>query len=210
MNSSIFITEDKTRKDIQKYNDLHKKELENNYGIDIEKNSKDKKDLAKYINTKFDSMSLQDMIELLPRCMPEKKIKKVLLEFEFKYIDLIQPKKMDLGEFIKYASNLLNRYQCRAGGFYIEDTQWIVHRQDSVKHDIMNNEVLFENSIDKLDFLDNETQYYIKRITYLLNSLCKDIKVDYNYKESKEDGITWILIWCTHTGIEKDTPEISL
>lgn len=208
--NNAFITEDKNKKDIEVYNKRLEKELDENYGVDIEKPTKEKRNLARYINEHFNDMKLNDMIKLLQQCMTEKQIKKTLLEFEFKYIDVIKPRDLDLDEFVGNALKILKRYQCKAGGYYIEDTDWIVHRKDSVKYDVKNNEVLFENSVDKIDFLDNETQYFIKRIASILNGLSNDIDVDYDFSESKEDGITWVLIWCKHKKIKQDTPNIEL
>lgn len=210
MNKSISIYETKMKINMKKWNDQHKLELNQNYGLDNGNSSNnDKHIMAQYIKNNFDKMNSDNMKNTLIKIINDKRTKNILLEYELKYLKL-QPQNMTLDEFETAAQKILERYQCKAGGFYIEDRIWTVHKIDSTKHDVKENELLFENSVDKYDFDDNDTQKYLKRIVKKLDSLSNDIKIDYNYKSSKDDGIIWLFIWCTHIENDNDNIKIEL
>lgn len=206
----IIINEDKRKKEMMKYIKAHENEALNNYGYDKDKkNIKEKQKLAKYIHTHYDDMNMEERKEIFLKCLTEKKINKELLEFELRYY-VEKHKPMSITEFTKKAKDILNRYQCKAGGFYIEDMDWEVHRSNSEQYDVKDYQVLFVNSIDKIDKNDNENLCYLKRLIKRLNSLSKEIEVEYDFFEPKKGGINWIEIWCSNKIMEENDSKIDL
>ena len=101
----------------------------------------------------------------------------------------------------KQAFKIINRYHWKAGGFKIEDSEWILHKHDSKLYDVLSNELLFENTLDRSDVDDEETERYMDHLTRHLNYLSKNIEVEYRYKNTKEK-IVRVLVWATDKNIE--------
>jgi hypothetical protein len=208
----LILKEVNIKNEMKKYAQAHEQEAIKNYGYckntDF-KNLDMKQQLAGHIHKKYNKMSLEEMKNIVIRCMTKNQIKRILLEFELKYYEEI-PKKITLKKFTILAKKILDRYQCKGGGYYIEDMDWEIHTYTSENYDIKENQVLFVNSIDKMDKDDNETIAYMKRITKRINGLSEDIDVEYEFHDPEEDGINWIEIWCTDKTKEDEIPEISL
>lgn len=199
----------KKMEDLSLYKFLHTVDIHSNYGVEPfeEKTDENKMVLASYIHKNYDKMDVSEMRSIALKCLSEKKIKKILLEHELKYYNE-KSKKMSLKEFITKTVSILDRYQCKAGGFYIEDTKWSVHDYTSEEHDVRENEVVFSNTIDKLDLEDNETQHYLKRIEKRLSNLSPDIDVEITYNFDNK-SVVIVTIWATNRAV-KESPKISL
>jgi len=208
-NQFSFLNEDKRKEEeMMKYIKAHEQEALNNYGYDKDKTDEKKQKIATFIHDHYDTMDMKAMRKIVLDCMTEKKIRKELLEFELRhYIE--KSKSMSIQIFTEKAKFILDRYQCKAGGFYIEDMDWEIHGPESEKYDVKNHEVLFANSVDKTDKDDNENLHYLKRLVTRLNSLSEEIEVKYEFY-GPEKGLIWIGIWCTRIDIEKDCPKIGL
>jgi hypothetical protein len=193
------------KKQMSQYNNLHKIDTERNYGYDTTKGNTD---LAKIIHDNYDDMNDDELKYLAIKCMSKKKIRKDLLEYEIKYYNP-SPEDFTLEEFIKQATRIINRYQSKAGGFLIEDMKWILHRSDSYEYSVKSNEVLFENSINKLNIYDKETNTFLKRLVNRLNNLATNIVVNLQQSDP-EDGVIWLQIWCNHIKMVNTNPVISL
>mgnify|MGYP000994981911 CR=1 FL=1 len=168
-------------------------------------------DLANYIFENYDKMDEMEMKKIVTKCLTPLDMKRILLEYEFKNRPIRSPNiEMSLTDFSKYAQKLLNRYQSKAGGFYIEDTVWTMYTSTSSEYDVQDYEILFENSVDKLDSNDNEIKEYLDRLEIILDNICKNIDVEIRYLASKGDSITFILIWCVDRNLKKNKPKISL
>nr|QBK88486.1 MAG: hypothetical protein LCMiAC01_01630 [Mimivirus LCMiAC01] len=209
----IFLNDAKIKKQMEEYANRHKLEAQENYGYedDFMVNIAEKRTLAETIHNKYDGMSMDEMRNTVASCMSDKHVKRTLLNFELKY-SIITPvfKKLSIEQFTKEALQILKKYQCKAGGYYIEDRDWTVHTQTSDEYEVKNYQIVLENSADKRNCQDNETINYLKNIVRLLNGLSNDIKVEYEIDEPEKGNIVWILIWCTHKGMKKNEPEISL
>ena len=204
-----FLNEAKHKKEeMMKYIKAHEQEALNNYGYDKDKTDEKKQKIATFIHDHYDTMTINEMKNMVLECMKEKKIRKELLEFELRYYSK-QSGAMSIKKFTKFAKEILDRYQSKAGGFWIEDMDWEIHRSESEKYDVKNHEVLFANSVDKTDKDDNENLHYLKRLVTRLNSLSEEIEVKYEFY-GPEKGLIWIGIWCTRIDIEKDCPKIDL
>ena len=195
----------KLKKQMNQYNNLHKIDSERNYGNDTVKGNNN---LGKIIHDNYNDMSDDELKYFAIKCMSRKKIRKELLEYELKNYDPL-PEDLTLDEFTKKATKIINRYQSKAGGFLIEDMQWILHKSDSNDYSVKSNEVLFENSINKLDIFDSETDTFLKRLVNRLNNLATDVNVSLQHSDP-EDGVIWLQIWCYHTRMTNTNPVISL
>ena len=211
MSKKLALHEAKLKRELDTYVEAHVREASMNYGYykDIEKeNLQEKQKIAGYIHNQYDTMDLNEIKKIAMQCVSEKKLRQILLEFELQYY-VETPAPMSLDVFIKKAKAILDRYQCKAGGYYIEDMEWEIHRFDSTVYEVKDYNVLFVNSIDKTDKDDNETLRYMKQLAVRLNSLSNDITVDYEFREP-ENGLIWIEIWCTHLPTKENSPVISV
>ncbi len=208
MDKSIFLIEEQKKKEVAKFNIQSEKDLERNYLIGNKLNMTDdqKKSLANKIycnlNNENHSLEIDEMKKIVLVCMHPNEIKSKLLHFELKYFEE-EKKPMDLEEFKKQTISILQRYQSKAGGFRMEDIDWTLHTSNSDIYDMEENEILFENSINKCDYLDAETNSFLRLLIKRLSSLTDDIMVELRFVESEEDNLYWILLWCTHKNGEE-------
>lgn len=202
----------KIRQRMEKYIEQHRVEATNNYGyVDKEKlDTPENKALAKHIRRNFDTMTPDEMKETVLKCMTEKQIKKILMEFELRQYRPASKGEMSLDKFIKKTLNVLSRYQCRAGGYYIEDMEWTVHRSDSDDYEVEDYQVVLINSIDIKDSEDNETIKYMENIVEYLNCISDNIEVEQDVYDPEKGDIVWLLLWFTDNNLKEEEPEIDL
>lgn len=199
---------------MEAYNEQHRLERERCYDSDDDYSDEDsdyevKKVIAKFIRDKFDSLSEDEMRKIVIRCMSLKKVKSELLKFELKHYEQETNKNINLQEFAAIAEKILNRYQGVAGGFKVEDFEWTqVERKTQYlgnNFEVKKNEIVFLNSIDKLDKNDNELSLYLKRIVEYLDNISNKVDVRHVIKESPKDGLYWILIRCKYDDSEESS-----
>lgn len=184
-------------KELHKYDALHRFEQTKNYRQNNNyKTSEENEELATYLHNNFDKMDEVEMGKMLLKCFGINEIKKNLLRFELIHYSDQNNKDMTLEEFEKKALKIINRYQWKAGGFLIEDCEWIIHKVDSPRYDVKENELVFENTLDISDIKDDETDFFIKKLVNQLSSLSTNIIVEYSQKY-KKTKIVKLLIWAT-------------
>lgn len=149
-------------------------------------------ELATYIHDKFSSMTEQEMRQLIGKCLSITQIKHILLRYELKSYKS-DPVEMSLDKFVHKAKKLISHYQCKAGGFKIEDIEWYIHRSNSTEYDVEEHEILFENTISKFHYYSPETQEYIDSLIKQLENIATNIEIEERYQE--KNGIMFILLW---------------
>lgn len=164
---------------------------------------------ADYINKNFDKMDEVEMRKLMAHITDIKTVKRELLKYEIKYLKNCTPTSLNLKQFENKAVKILNRYQHKAGGFRLEDRTWLIHRSTSTEHTVLNNELLFENTLNDRDYDDVDTNLYLKFLTEQLQSLTTNISVELRFKEPEKGHMISVMIWCTDKNVEAG-PEISL
>ena len=186
-------------KEMKKYNLMHVMDDGKNYANMIHSYSKDvKQELAEYIHTNYNSMDETEMKTIALKCLDMNEIKKILLSFELKnYKHKHLSQKMSLNEFTNEAMILFKRYQSKAGGFLLEDSEWIVYDNTTTKYEVSENELLFENTINTCDIDDDETTRYLDYIVKRLNSFAKNIYVEWRQKRNNHSRVMSLLIWIT-------------
>jgi hypothetical protein len=170
------------------YNTLHQMEKYKNYSPYLSStNLQQSHEFADYIHNTYNTLSDEEIKQLTLKCLSVNDCKHLLLLHELKYHQ-IQPKEhMTIDEFTKIALYYLNRYQCKAGGFFIEDTEWTVKQSQS--------EVLFENTVFYKYSNDYDTCLFLDLIINKLNSIAKNITVE--LREKNDSKIIYILLWAT-------------
>lgn len=157
-------------------------------------------DIGTYICDNFDTMDDSELKKITLKCLNINDCKKILLNYELHtriLTSIDNNNVLTLKEFEKKSINIFNRYQNRAGGFALEDRQWRVHTVLSNRYQVIENEILFENSVPLVDEEDRETNIYLKNIVKLLNTLSKNIVVELREKQRKNSKIINVLIWGT-------------
>jgi hypothetical protein len=186
--------------------DIHKNQLNN------------KTDLAEYLNKNMGTMTNEELKLFLLKCTNTHSIKKRLLKYEL--FNLIPEKKnnISLYDFSYVVFKYLKRYQSKAGGFQIEDKEWTLYTNDICdinihdkynniiynqnKYPLLENEIIFENTILENSINDNETTCFLIKLTHLLNKIDDTIKVSYKIINSNSDKIYWIILKCKKIIIE--------
>lgn len=157
----------------------------------------DDNDLALYIHTHLDTMSEQELKMIANKCIHENMLKSLVLKYEMKHWNP-EKSKMTLSDFTLCAKKLLFRYQSRAGGFLLEDREWIVHSHTSKKYELKKNEIVFENTLSSDYTFDKEVREYIFDIITLLNKLSDNIKVSLHKYIADRDSLCWIILKCKY------------
>jgi hypothetical protein len=152
-------------------------------------------ELAEFISKNFHSMSEEEMKHVALKCLNENGLKGILLEYEMKNLQ-IKPIQMQFKQFVRNANKILNRYQCKAGGFLFGNEKWKIHDYTSKKYYVKENEICFENSISVDFMVDSETISYLQNILKILNSIAVNISVSCHEKFSNRDKIFWIIFKC--------------
>lgn len=201
--SQILAKEDELAKEMKMYDFQHKVDKGSNY---YRSEPKKDRDLASYIFDNYKNLDIIDERELatiVTKCLTPTQMKRILLEYELKNFreDMDEVKEMTREEFIKKAKFLLNRYQCKAGGYYVEDCEWTMYTSETMpeetqgEHYVKDNEILFVNSIDKCDLENEEVDNYLNLLVDRLDSLADNIDVELRYSESEGTKPCWLHLW---------------
>lgn len=186
------------KKELKKYNNMQ--QLGTKYDQE-QSTTQNTKQLGKYIHDNYHKMDDLEMKQIALKCMDDNDIRNLLLTYEFTHYDE-KHNYMSLGKFQQKAIQYFNKYQNKAGGNLIEDETWIIHKSDSPYFDVKNNQIAFQNTIDKIDVKDFVTNAYLNKLVDKLNKLSKNILVEMEYKERKK--LTYIVIWATDRNIVDD------
>ncbi|ARF09808.1 hypothetical protein Indivirus_3_57 [Indivirus ILV1] len=176
------------------YNYLVQLDKLKNYSYIV--NNVNNEDIAQLIYENFDKLDSTGKKKLLMKCLSDREIDRYLLKYELSNYNIKCNEELTLNEFEKKAINVINRYHWKAGGYKIEDSEWIIHRENSKSYEVLANELVFENTIDRSDINDEETEFYMDQLIRHLNSLGTNIEVEYRYKNKKNKTVK-LLIWAT-------------
>lgn len=193
------------------YTDLYRLELERNYNNDITTVPGDVDgDVLKHINSNYDTFDKSELEKVALKCLSQNGLKQIILKHELKhYRD--EPEDMELSQFKDVASKLLQRYHYKAGGFLLEDPDWVMHSPPDYQYGLQENEIVFINTINRTDADNEETDQYLTLIVERLQSLTKNIKVDVRYKKHHHSKTIHVLILCVDKNITvEDDPDIGI
>ena len=196
----LFVNQYNNELIMKKYNVQHKIETLNTYNTQFSNLEDGKHTLAKYIHNNYNTMDEKEMQTILMKCLNINKIKSLLLQYELENYEEIPQKCMSLSEFKNKARQIFARYQCRAGGFLIEDTQWTVHDSRSTRYDVKENELLFENTLNIVDLENDDVENYIYYIVKRLGSIAENIEVEIRQKVKHK--MVYLLIWVNDNTID--------
>lgn len=184
---------------------LSKLDKYSNYRNKIENKSDD--NLGEFIYKNYDKMDDVEIKALAVKCLDINQAKSILLNYELENYKFTPKENMTLKEFSKKALYLLQRYQCKAGGFCIEDTVWAVYDNNCGYYDVKESELLFENTISIIDEHDLELCTYINNILKMLDSLSTNIKIKYKEYKKPKGKLIKLHIWATDLNVDCDTSE---
>lgn len=119
-----------------------------------------------------------------------------LLQHELTHF-LPTPSNLDLTKFAQKAQDILLRYQSDPDAKLLDDNIWSLHTPTSTEYSVVNNEILFVNTIIKHHYDKSNTKQYIKHIIKQLNNLSPNINVTYERRYLKKDDLLWLMIWCS-------------
>lgn len=176
------MNKEEMRQNIAEYSELHKR------FNPLKDTQKEDSDIVNHIHSDLDTMSLDEKIKLLNKISQEEFFDKQLLKYELKHY---HPKKHHFKndtELIEYVIGVLDRYQWKTGGMYIEDDQWTISKDTEDTSDI-----IFQNTIDIRDGYDNDTMNFMKSIVRILNE-STGFETTFNIKEHKEHSISRVYI----------------
>ena len=201
MNENKYINKEA---EMKLYNEMHHTASLQNYMTDenvgptfCDKNDVNRAELAKNICSKnLRNIEYNEKNMLLSKCISDKKMDIELLKFELKYLPVNKVDHMEINNFKSVAKTLLKKYQWKAGGYHIEDIDWIVHKKGS-KYSLSENQLVLENTIDTMDCHSEEFINFMKKIHNILDNTAKNIDVRIKYETSKTDSLTWIIIKCS-------------
>lgn len=201
LDNILFMDEHLEKLEMKKYNFLYAMELERDYGL--KDNNYVNKELANYIHQNYTSMDNVELKYVALKCLRENDLRYIVLNYELKHFRYV-PQILTLDQFQECAMKIFHKYQHKAGGFLLEDIDWVVHKFNSTEYEVKWNERLFVNTMDKLDENDNETNEYLDLIIEMLQSMVSNIKIELREKSEKKDKISHILIWACENDNNND------
>ncbi len=167
--------------------------------------------LATYLHDNLDIMDEIEMRNIISKCFPIHKLKNKLLEFEFYNMPIVnQEREITLEQFSKEAESILLRYQSKAGGFCLEDNEWIKNTSIDSEYPLRDYEVVYENTIDINDANNLETENYIQQLIDILNSLSTNIDVNVFYLEKKKQKAIMVHLRAQDMNMKSESTVISL
>lgn len=195
---------------MKQYNLFHQLEKISNYKNNINQ-SINSQELAKYIHDNYNKMDEVELKMIALKCMDINDYKRIILSYELRnYKPQQKISIMSLDKFKTHALKIFSRYQCKAGGFLIEDNEWIVHENNSTKYEVEKNELLFENTINIIDENDNESECFLDYLVEQLNSIADNIEVELRQKQNEYSKVISLLLWVTDKNMESDNNIIGL
>jgi hypothetical protein len=182
-NMALFLNKHEAGKDLRKYN--HFQNLDTETNRESHKNT----DIAAYIHDNFHKMDESEMKYIVTKILDIDTIKEMLMTYDFDNYEY-ETVDMTINEFVSFALNMFKRYH-KLCGDYLEDKDWVVHKCDSKKFDVGKNEVMFLNTVDKID-VDDVTEYLDK----LVENLNKGVfNMDVTYEFVVKKKIVYVMIW---------------
>jgi len=194
-------------KQVKTYNTLHDVDNKYNYKTNTLTNV-DHKGNAKFIKDNLSKMDDEELIYMLSKCLSPQQMRGILLRYELEYYEEKPVESLTLTEFETKALRILSKYQSKAGGFLLEDNEWITFSHDSKEHTVQVNELLIQNSTNMLDRNDDELVDYLDMIETRLNSLCKNISVELLWYKDKKDNLVYVNLWAVDKNIKVNTSEM--
>lgn len=165
---------------IQEYNALNNIKFMSNYSnYDPVSNP----DLASFINNTYDTMSDTDIISSVAKCIPSQYMRGMLLKYELEHYVPNKLEYVSLYEIKPLVQNILFKYTWKAGGFSIEDNEWLVYDHTTTCHTVKEYELLFTNTISISECYSDETCEFMHLLVTRLNNLANNIKVNLIYKD---------------------------
>lgn len=167
-------------------------------------------DLANIIHNHLHLMTSEELRLFAMKCCNEKDFKKILLRYEMENYIETKNNDISLDDFIKKVNKIIHRYHHKAGGYYLEDTIWTLHRAETSKYFLTKNKAIFENTLNKINADDIETNIFLELLLNRLNSISDNIKVKLRFKDNRKDKIYYVIfkIIDLREEIENTTPEL--
>lgn len=100
----------------------------------------------------------------------------------------------NLKDFSKVCTHYFSLYKANVLTNTIEDDVWNIHDKSSLKYNINDNEIIFENTISSVYCHDKITLEYLESIILLFNKISRFIKVSYKFIDLDQYNISIIII----------------
>lgn len=172
-------------KTIAEYNTMNElKYLSNYFNHDVTDNPDS--DIASFINKTYDTMSNTDILSVVNKCMPLTCMKSLILKYELEHYIPDKINVLSLTEIGPIVRNILLKYTWKAGGFSIEDNEWLYYDNNASDYyvNVKDYEIIFTNTISTFECYSDETCEFLRALVKRLNNIANNIKVSLTYKEA--------------------------
>lgn len=152
--------------------------------------------IADYIHKNIDRMDDVEKRHLLARLLDDRRVGMELSRFELRYRDTGE-RISDLPTYISFIDKTFARYHLTAGGHLCEDTDWTKYDTTSTKYPLKPNEVIFENSIKRVNRNDTHVIAYIRDLLrFFRRHRVKPVRISFRLLEAT-DEIYWMIFKVT-------------
>ena len=157
--------------------------------------NKDSKELVDFIHNNIDNTEL--VIQEAHKVLSQDKLIKELLIFDLlNYSPKEEEKTNDMDIIISICVTALKKYQNRAGGYNIEDIDWIPANKESKRFKIKPTEKVLYNSVRKKHY-DTELVWFLDSILehvkkYILDDVLK-ANIKYKIEYDERNCVCWVV-----------------
>lgn len=193
-----FVMTPRTKKRTDDYFKALEEYHDNNYGHELYllkkfKLTEENKKVGQYIHDNYDNMDLKQRKDYLFEHIDPMEVNKLLLKMELDTWFPKPVKSMSKEEFIDQFNLLMKRYQCKAGGYYLNEFMWKVRDTDFRETIVEDDEFYLQNTIDTRQAKHFDTVFFLTKIAQKLSLLADNIKCEYVPEKSDRDH-TWTMI----------------
>jgi len=150
-------------------------------------------DLINCIHNGFSTISNKNKKKIIKNILTDEYINELILKYEF-----FNYTPNEAEQNIESLKNILND-ELKKYTFLskMESNDWLIHDLTSSKYELVENEILFENSIQSVDIHDIETLDFLKQLKFRMEKIATNFNIKYKFIDAKRLLVNWVVIICS-------------
>lgn len=147
--------------------------------------------IAPYHKKNYEKLDEQNIQMLISEEMKEA----ILQNYKFTYYELEKQNITSIEIFTDTVLELLNMFQSKYIGTFIEDNVWSIYKNSTERFDVEEGDILLVNTTAPNREYDSNTIFFMDTIINKLKNISEILNIDWDTFRCYDDNITWIMIW---------------